>query len=232
MKIKIPKLQYFIRLVIFWLLFFAMFRMLFILYHHAKIPDGMHSLTSESFIYALPLDLYMTGLLLIIPYILWSVQQFNKSRVIHLANLGYHYVVITLVSALSIFNIKIYGEYESLLSTEELAYLLYPKEAVTFLSLWSLLLLLAASALFAMIGIRAYRRYISNFSYPVEDHKKRRWLVLITPVLIILGSYGIRNVARVEGNTINYSPVRINNDIATNTIWYLGHTFCAVPASE
>ena len=50
------------------------------------------------------------------------------------------------------------------MNTEDLTYILYPKEAVTFLSVWSLLLLLGASAFFAYLGIRSYRRNITSFS--------------------------------------------------------------------
>jgi hypothetical protein len=224
---KIPKLHYLLKLTIFWLLFFALFRMLFILYHHAKIPDGQHSQTTLSFFYALPLDLYVITLLLIIPAILWVIQQYKKSRLIHLLNFGYNVTMIVLVSALCIFNIKIYGEYENLLSTEELAYLLYPREAVTFLSLWSSLLLLTASGLFALLGIRTYNRYISNFSHPVDNESKRRWIVLLLPALFILTAMGAPRIAEIDGSTINYSGIRINNDISTNTLWYLGHSFCS-----
>lgn len=223
MKIKI---HYLIRLTVFWLLFFAMFRMLFIIYHHTKIPDGQHSETSLSFFHAIPLDISIIALMLILPYVLWTIQQFNKSRLLHRINQSYHFLLITLVSALSIFNIKIYGEYETLLTTEELAYLLYPKEAVTFLSLWSLLLLLAASALFALIGIRFYKRYISNFSYPVEDQRLKKILVVSIPFVLLTSYLYSYNTKPVERSPVDYSHYQINNDIATNTIWFLGHSFC------
>lgn len=220
------KVHYLLRLAVFWLLFFAMFRMLFIVYHHAKIPDGQHSETSLSFFYAVPLDLSIVALMLIVPYILWSIQQFYKSRLLHRLNQAYHFTLIVLVSALSIFNIKIYGEYETLLTTEELAYLLYPKEAVTFLSLWSLLLLLAASGLFALIGIRVYRRYISNFSYPVENMKLKKLLVAGIPFVLIASYFCGYRTEPVERSPVEYSHYQVNNDIATNTIWFLGHSFC------
>lgn len=220
------RIHYLIRLGVFWLLFFALFRILFIIYHHAKIPDGQHSQTSLSFYYSLPLDICIISLLLIVPYLLWSLQQFYKSRLIHQINLGYQFIVISFVSALSIFNIKMYGEYENLLSTEELAYLLYPKEAITFLSLWSLLLLFAASGVFAIVGIRAYRKYLTNFSYPVENKKYKLFLVILIPFILFAGYRGLGK-APLDRTVADYSDIKINNDLATNSIWYLGHSFCA-----
>jgi hypothetical protein len=226
MKWNKIKVHYLLRLAIFWFLFFAMFRVLFIIYHHARIPDGQHSDTSMSFLYALRLDLATTCALLIIPFFLWAFQQFNKNRIIHLLNLGYNIVVISLICILSIFNIKLYGEYGTLMHSEDLVYLLYPKEAQAFLSVWSFFLLLAASAFFAWIGIRAYRRNITSFSVPYENKVSRIAQLIIIPALLFLGLRGGTRALPVNENDSRYSGVQINNDIATNNIWYLGHSIC------
>jgi len=224
MKINF-KIHYIVRLTIFWFLFFALFRVLFIIYHHARIPDGEHSETSLSFFYALPLDLSMISALLMIPFILWALQQFYKSRIIHRINLGYNFLIIILVSALSVFNLKLYGEYGTLLSTREVGYVLYPKEPITFLSLWSLIIMLVASALLAYIGIRAYRKYITNFSHPIENKGMRIALVSIIPFALFIGFRGGFQAVPIAKTAVDYSELKINNDIATNTIWYLGHSF-------
>lgn len=220
------KIHYLVRLTFFWLLFFALFRVLFIVYHHAKIPDGQHSETSLSFLYAVRLDLAAICAMLFIPYVLWTFQQFYKNRFIHQINLFYNILLISVVSILSIFNIKIYGEYGSLMNTEDLVYLLYPKEAVTFLSLWSLILLLCASAFFAYIGIRSYRRNITSFSLPFENKAIKIFQIVIIPVLLFLGVRGGSQAIPVNEKDIHYSSIKINNDIATNNIWYLGNSIC------
>ena len=219
------KIHYLVRLTAFWFLFFALFRVLFIVYHHAKIPDGQHSETSLSFFYALPLDLSMICAILLIPYILWSLQQFYKTRTIHRINLGFNFLIIILVSVLSVFNLKMYGEYSTLLSTQEFANILYPKEPITFLSLWSLLIMLVASGLLAMIGIRAYRKYITNFSHPIENKVIKITLVSIIPFALLVGFRGGFQAVPIDKTAVDYSELQINNDIATNTIWYLGHSF-------
>ncbi len=220
------KIHYLLRLIVFWFLFFALFRVVFIIYHHAKIPDGQHSETSLGFLYALRLDLATICGMLIIPYILWSFQQFYKNKLLHQINLGYNIILISIVSVLSIFNIKIYGEYGSLLNTEDLTYLVYPKEAVTFLSIWSLLLLLGSSAFFAYIGIRSYRRNITSFSLPFENKKIKIAQIILFPVCLFFGLRGGAQAIPINENDIHYSNIKINNDIATNNIWYLGNSIC------
>ena len=96
------KIHYFLRLIIFWLLYFAVFRILFIMYHHIKIPDGEHSETVLSLFYGLRLDLSTACAAIAIPYILWSFQQFYKSRFIHRVNLVINVGLISIVSILSI----------------------------------------------------------------------------------------------------------------------------------
>lgn len=220
------KIHYLLRLTVFWFLFFALFRVIFIVYHHAKIPDGQHSETSLSFWYALRLDLATICILLIFPYILWAFQQFYKNKLIHQINLGYNILLISIVSVLSIFNIKIYGEYGSILNTEDLVYLVYPKEAVTFLSIWSLLLLLASSAFFAYIGIRSYRRNITSFSLPFENKKIKLAQIILFPICLFLGVKAGSKAIPLNETDIHYSHIKINNDIATNNIWYLGNSIC------
>lgn len=218
------KIHYLVRLSIFWFLFFALFRVLFIVYHHAKIPDGQHSETSLSFLYALRLDLATICAMLFIPYVLWAFQQFYKNRLIHRINLIYNILLISIVSLLSIFNIKIYGEYGTLMDTEDLVYIVYPKEAVTFLSIWSLLLLLGASAFFAYIAIRSYRRNITSFSLPFDNKALKIVQIVLFPLLMFIGVRGGSQAIPINEKDIHYSHLKINNDIATNNIWYLGNS--------
>jgi hypothetical protein len=112
------------------------------------------------------------------------------------------------------------------MNTEDLAYLLYPKEAVTFLSLWSLILLLCASAFFAYIGIRSYRRNITSFSLPFENKTTKIFQIVLIPALLFLGVRGGYQAIPVNEKDIHYSSIKINNDIATNNIWYLGNSIC------
>ncbi|MFL5762407.1 MAG: hypothetical protein ACJ77K_00610 [Bacteroidia bacterium] len=226
MKWNKIKVHYLLRLALFWFVFFALFRVLFIIYHHARIPDGQHSETSMSFLYALRLDLATTCALMIIPFFLWALQQFNKNRMIHRVNLVYNYFVISLASILSIFNIKLYGEYGTLMNSEDLVYLLYPKEAQAFLSLWSFFLLLAASAFFAYLGIQSYRRNITSFSVPYENKKSRLAQLIVISIALFLGLRGGIRALPVNQEDSHYSGVQINNDIATNNLWYLGHSIC------
>ena len=226
MKIKFSavKVHYIVRLLIFWLLLFAVFRLAFIIYHHTKIPDDLHSETGLSFFYALRLDLSTACAAAIIPYILWSFQQFFKHRYIHLLNLVFNMGCIVLVSILSIANLKIYGEWGTLLSARAFNYLLYPQEVLSFISFWSVSLLLLVCVIFIYAASRFYRRFVTNFSYPVENKKIKTGMIILIPFLLVIGIRGGLQLAPVNESSSYYSSLQINNHIATNNIWYLMHS--------
>jgi phosphoglycerol transferase MdoB-like AlkP superfamily enzyme len=224
MKLNTIKIHYLIKLIVFWILFFAFFRLLFVIYHHAKIPDGKHSNTVMAFIYGLRLDLSVACFAAIIPYVLWSIQQFYKRRLTHKINLFFNVFLIILISLLSIANIKIYGEWGTLLNARALHYLLYPKEAVASISIWALSLLLFSSFTAAYIGIKYYRKHLTHFSYTIENKKLKVALIIIFPVLLMIGARGGLQLAPVNESAAYYSPLSINNHVATNNIWYLAHS--------
>lgn len=212
------------RLLIFWLLFFISFRVLFIIYQHAKIPDGLHSHTGLGFWYALPVDISVACVMAVIPFILWIFQQFYKRRLIHRINLAYNFGLIILTSLLSVSNIKMYGEWGELLSGQILADLFDSSRSLSSFSFWSVFLLLAFSALFSYIGIRFYRDHITNFSYPIENRKLRTVNIVGIAVILIAGYRMNLNIAAIEGDRIRYNELEINNHIATNNIWYFANS--------
>jgi hypothetical protein len=218
------KLPYIVRLIIFWLLFFISFRVLFIIYQHAKIPDHVHSDTGLGFLYALPVDISVACVMAAIPFILWIFQQYNKNRVIHRINLTYNFGLIILASLLSVTNIKMYGEWGELLNYNILTNLFDPHKSLSFFSLWSVLLLLAFSALFAYVGIMFYRNHVSNFSYPVENNRKRTFQIIAIALILAAGYRIDLNIASIKGERIHYSELEINNHIATNNIWYFANS--------
>ncbi|MFY9311262.1 MAG: sulfatase-like hydrolase/transferase [Bacteroidia bacterium] len=218
------KVPYVVWLLVFWLLFFALYRLAFIIYHHTKIPNDFHSETGLSFFYALRLDLSAACAAAFIPYLLWSVQQFYKRRSIHLANKVYNLVCISLVSVLSLANLKIYGEWGTLLSARAFNYLLYPQEVLTFISFWSLLLLLAVCAVFIYLAVKLYRSFVTGFSYPVENRRLKIAQVAILPFLLVVGYRGGLQLTPINESSAYYSSLQINNHIATNNMWYLVHS--------
>jgi hypothetical protein len=208
------KIPYILRLIIFWLLYFISFRVLFIIYQHAKIPDDVHSETGLGFYYALPVDISVACVMAFLPFVLWTFQQFYKTRLIHRINLIYNFSLIILT---------MYGEWGQLLSGDILKNL-FCSESVSFFSLWSVMLLFAFAGLISYIAINMYRKYLTNFSYPVENKKFKSAQIVAVFLLLVVGYRIDLNIAAINGNRIHYSELEINNHIATNNIWYFANS--------
>ena len=229
-KLSSIRVHFLLRLLFFWLVLFALFRIVFIIYHHTKIPDGQHSETGLSFFYALPLDLSAACAAATIPFLLWVFQQFYKNRIIHHLNFSFNTICIVLVSVISIANLKMYGEWGTPLSARAFNYLLYPKEVLSFISIWSVVLLLAVCSVFIYIGLKLYKGLITNFSYPIQNKKLKIGQIVCIPCLLLLGYRGGFQLAPINESSAYYSTLQINNHIATNNMWFLAHSF--VEASD
>lgn len=223
--LKNIRIQYLLKLMIFWFLFFAMFRVLFITYHHAQIPDGKHSDTVLAFLFALRLDLSVITALVFVPFLLWVIQQYHKTKFIHLINKYFNYALIVIISFLSVINIKLYGEWKTILTKQALSEFLWPKEELTFMSLWSIILIGGAVALISYLTIRVYYRYITNFSYPIENKNWRLAQIIVVTVFFIITYRGGLQAKIVSQNNVIYSDLEINNQIATNNVWYFVDSF-------
>lgn len=224
MDIKKHKIHDLVKLVFFWLLYFALFRLLFIIVHFGKIPQNGLLETPSSFYYALPLDLSMACYLITLPFIFWSVFQFFPGKIILQINKVYHVFFIVLVCILSISNIKMYGEWGTLLSARALNYLLYPKEVLTFITPWAVFLLLATCGTISYIAIKSYLHWIGDFSAPANNKIWTTVQILLIPGLLVLGYRGGWQLAPINESNAYYSSTSINNHIATNQIWYVGHS--------
>ena len=100
-------LLFFLKLSLYWLLFFTLYRFIFILIYPSKIPDGKFSEAMMTFLYGLRLDTSTIAYLISVPLILWAIQQFMKNNFLNRINHFYNLLLISLITAVCISNIAI-----------------------------------------------------------------------------------------------------------------------------
>lgn len=218
------RIHYLLRLSLFWWIFFSLFRICFIVWHHHKLRDGITMEVMQSLTAGYRLDFSAISYLILVPFVLWGIQQFFKNRIVHRVNHVYNVLLICIVAILSIANIIMYGEWGTLLNYRALTYIIYPKEVMAFTTVTHLLLAVVVIAAFTIIGIMLYRRIVINFSYIFEQYWKRGLLLCIFPVMIFIGVRGGIQQIPINESSACYSLHQINNHIATNNLWYLGHS--------
>ena len=216
--------HYLFRVAFFWLVFFALFRLLFIVFHNDRLPEGHLFNTIFSLFAGIRLDISTICYILLLPFLLWTTQQLFRHRSIQWIAHAYNVILVFVLSLVCIGNIRLFPEWGTLLNARALRYLAYPQEMMHFATPASILL-----AVLAWLGISVgltflYRRLGTNFSYTVE----KRWLkagqLLFLPMLLILGLRGGFQLTPVNESAAYYSQFPINNKIATNPVWYLVHS--------
>lgn len=221
MKIRI---HYLVRLAVFWLVYFLLFRLAFIAYHYDKLPDGHLFNTFLALFAGYRLDISMACYFMVFSFVLWSLQQFLHHRVLHVINYTFNVLLIIVVALINVGNLRMFTEWGTLLNARAVSYLQHPSEVLNFASTGTIVLGIAAWIAFSLAGILLYKSIAINFSFTVEKLWWRIAQVVLFPVLIFTGIRGGWQLVPVNESAAYYSQYPVNNKIAINSTWYLAHS--------
>jgi phosphoglycerol transferase MdoB-like AlkP superfamily enzyme len=215
-----------LRLCIFWLAFFALFRLWFVLWFRQEWSHDAPMLVWSAFWHALPLDCSMAGYLLVVPVLLWAIgiavglpAYYFAEQVIFFFNL---LIIIVLIGVFGA-NVFIYKEWHTLLNNRALEYIKTPSALFDSMSGPFVLgaLLLYAGAIWVV-----YRGYLFVVGRKVFRVSSRLWALPALPLWLGLLALAIRGgigVMPINESAVYYSPHIFDNHAATNTAWHLAH---------
>ncbi|HNG89363.1 MAG TPA: sulfatase-like hydrolase/transferase, partial [Saprospiraceae bacterium] len=233
-----------LRLLLFWLLFFAAFRLWFVLWFRTEwaVPDGRS--VWGSFWHALPLDLSMAGYLMVLPVLMWFVGMAWRSRAAASAERasrpiaavrGFHFLLISVLVLVFGANVFLYEEWHTPLNNRALAYMSTP---MALLDSMSFGFILAAIGLYvAVLGLFwwLYRRLVEQGRVGERTASPfRLWHLLFLPIWLAAIALLIRGGLRtmpINESAVYYSPHSFDNHAATNTAWHLAHSQMEVKAT-
>ena len=221
-----------VRLGVFWLLFFAFFRVWFILW----FPEEWQGRPPWPALWeALPLDLSMAGYLLIIPVLLWFAGAIARPSVrrwcIRLID-GYHASVLIVFVFLFGSNIFLYQEWHTPLNNRALLYFQMPGALLNSISL-----AFAAGGLMIYVvclGLSwwTYRRLAGPvLTYDREVPWHLAWLP-VQAFCLVLAIRGGLGVMPINESAVYYSPYLFDNHAATNSAWHLLHSMIEIRSTE
>ena len=226
-----PAVIFPLRLLVFWLLFFAVFRLWFVLmFTHEWSPDHPGDIW-KSFRHALPLDGSMAGYLIVIPVLTFFAgiaagekgQRFF-GRFITWFNLALIAVLVMIFGA----NVFIYSEWHTLLNYRAMAYMSNPSGLFDSIS-WTFtfgLVLLYGTAFGGFWYI--YKYWVGR---PPFEKKQSRTALALLPVwlgLVFLLIRGGLGTMPINESAVYYSPHLFNNHAATNPCWHLIHGYLEI----
>lgn len=214
----------FIKQLLFWLLFFAIGRLVFILFYFNDIWSASHSLSeiSLTFVKGFKLDLATASYFMLIPFVFHLIEIFFSHPIIHKLNKIYQYFLILLYSLLISSEIGLYSEWRTKINYKALLYLQNPSEvmntAQTGETIGLVLLTLALTAL----GVWLYHRYfhlsLIHIHVPIPIGIA---FFLLGPVLLVLGARGGIQEIPINQSQSYFSKYPIVNSAATNSVFNL-----------
>jgi phosphoglycerol transferase MdoB-like AlkP superfamily enzyme len=219
--------MFILRLMAFWVLFFAAFRLWFVLWFNARWPQEDPGNIWGSFWHGLPLDLSMMGYLILLPVLLWHIGAVigkkGHSFISSTIN-AFNYLIISIMVIICGANVFIYEEWQTPINNRAIQYLSTPRALLDSMSLGFKI----ASVFIAVGGIwlfwRAYRYCMPDKMYP--DFISRWWALGVLPALFVAvvairGGFG---VMPINESAVYYTSNSFCNHAATNPVWHLIHT--------
>jgi len=213
-----------LRLLVFWLLFFALFRIWFIGWLHIEWSNES---PWPALWKALPLDLSMAGYLMALPLLLWFAGMAMGRQAQGICNrliTGFNVLVFAVFVFTFGANVFLYQEWHTLLNNRALEYFRTPAALLDSMSFGFKSGSVAAYLFFTWIFWLIYRRLVG---VELFSEKIKTWNIAWLPVhtsLLFLAIRGGLGVMPINESAVYYSPHLFYNHAATNTAWHVIHS--------
>lgn len=222
-KIAIPFLLL-IRIILFWIVLFAILRLTFIIFYAGVISESSAPLSDiiKTFWYAIPLDLSMAGYVGILSWIIINIQILINTRISDKIHKTIQYILIFVAALITVGEIGIYGEWKTKLNYKALEYLNHPQEVIESDSTSLLVLKITL-----FIGLVSLLIYIFNRLFYKNLHKTKIPKLsiipffIIAPVFVFYFARGGFDEIPISQSSVYFSKHTIANDIAVNSWWNL-----------
>jgi len=220
----LKSLIFFVRFFIFWLLFFAIDRFLFLFIFHKKLRDIPLGEKASTFIHALRLDLSMAAYLAIIPILLFTYFYFTKRTTVQLNAVAiYNKILLVIFAIVSVINFNIYREWGSKVNAKAISFAVdTPNEALASSASSPLLFTFFILAVLIVVG---FYLHFAIFRKRVNFIVTPLWVKVIVTVLLLSFNFllirGGLGVAPNSQSMAYFSENQILNQASLNTEWNL-----------
>lgn len=214
----------FFKQYLFWILFFALGRLVFLLYYGSEISQQTNSFVEvlTSFQKGFNLDLATASYFMIIPFIMHLVMAFFSPPIMNQLLKIYHSSLVILYSLLVSAELGIYAEWKTKINYKALLYLRNPSEVVESAQNSQILGLSIIAIIMSALGIWLYSKYFHSKLIRLEQPTLSILSFLIVmPPLFILGARGGIQEIPINQSQSFYSKHAILNTAATNSVFNL-----------
>jgi len=221
---------FFIKLYLFWMAFFALNRLVFVLYHYDKMDHLPVSEIFHSFYHAFSLDSSAACYLMGLSIFFMILQLLFTSKLFKTISKVYVALIIIIVGFITTVDLALYEEWATKLHYKALIYLEHPQEVIASAASSPLLLLILIFVLQSFIGIFCYLKF---FHVNMAPRKSKNKVLLIGKTalgilsflfLIIVGVRGGLQEIPINQSAAYFSKDNIMNHTAVNSPWSLLHS--------
>lgn len=208
-----------LRIMLFWLVFFTLGRILYItyLFKFFRIDQVPFREVFLVFVYAFRLDLATICYLTVIPFFILLVQSRYSRAWLEVVQRVYAIIGIVILSLIIVGEIGIYPEWKSKLDYKSLHYLNHPEEMAQSTSAWNFIVLLILAILFAGLAVYLFNKV---FYRPFKGKKVSWFSTFSTFVLfsafLFLGARGGVQEIPINQSQSYFSKHSIANLVSVN----------------
>jgi len=229
-----------VRFCLFWLLIFALQRLIFFIAHYKEIPDSVGILNScSAFIYSLRLDM-ATIAFLVAPYILLKsiYNNFERRWMVYLLK-SIVYMEIAVVSAIHSGEVISYFEWGHKLTSRVFMHLSMPGEVIRTADAASILYFLLLLIIELCLGFYLVKKAELFINIP-QGAAKTRWVFTVRSALtifiglslsLIMARGGVQQIP-INIDSAYFSEHQIMNDISVNSAYFFGNSFVLFNKSD
>ncbi len=218
------RLSLYLKLIVFWIIYFFVARVIFLMYHSALLFKLPVSEIPQVFFHGLYMDLSVTGYLMLFYGFIFILINFFSNKLLLKVLQYFNSILISVFCLMVIADAELYRNWGFRLDTTPLLYLKTPGEAMASLKWWMIAVLLLATVIFSYLSLLFYKRFIKTASL----EKKCPWygipvflFLMAASIIPIRGSIG---VATMQPGTVYFSKNTFANHAAVNVIWNLGYS--------
>lgn len=213
---------YILKLLLFWLLFSVLGRLVFYAYNHHETAEVEFSEILASFYHAVYLDLSFASYLIIIPFLLLLIQTLTKANVLNIVNKWAAYIFMFLVATIVASELGIYEEWKEKLSFKALSYLARPDEVYRSARGSVIITGLLLIALQMALGVWFFNKYIfENIRIEKRNYLFSAVWFMLMPGFILLGMRGGVQQIPISQSAVYFSHNNFVNLATVNSAWNL-----------
>lgn len=218
----------FFKQALFWILFFALGRLVFLIYYGNSAVASADTFTEIllSFVMGFKLDLATTCYFMMFPLVGHLVTIFYSGPIISRIIQIYHSILIIAYSSLISSELGIYAEWKTKINYKALLYLQNPSEVMNTAQTSQVLGFSLLTILLSVFGIWVYHRYFHSKLIRIHTPPVLSLLfVIIMPPLLVIGARGGLQEIPINQSQSFYSKHAILNTAATNSVFNLYISF-------